>query len=328
MRSQLKRIAIPFLCLLAGSASASIKVDELTWPMPQPAMRAYDVEFVNTDVTKGVERKTKATYRRHIESSRTDQGYLQVWQDADIVLDMSGFEPEQKRLMEDIIKASANIPVKVALDKEAAYASLLNLDEWTALFKQQMGRAMQAGMDSALLKVPADKRDAAKAGAQKQMDNLMTTLSSPAYVRKQLETVPFLYNFFNTGGLDPKKAYELESTTDNPFGGTPFPVNIHFEITEYEDEPGYVYGLYRSVLDQEKGRPAMVAAIKRIIGDGSSAADAEIDKVLKEFEVSVEANLRIVLETGVVDWIEIVETKKFPGSVDTTTTKMSLHEPQ
>lgn len=326
MRSQLMGIAIPFLCLLTGSASAGIKADELIWPIPEPATRTYDVEYVSTDVTKGVERKVQATYLRHIESSKTDQGYLQVWRDTDIVLDMSGFEPEHKRLMEDAIKASANIPLKVALDKDAAYASLVNIDEWSEVFKQQLGRAMQAGMESALQKVPADKREAAKAAAQKQGDALMAIMSSPAYVRKQLETVPFLFNFFNTGGLDPKQAYALESTTENPIGGTPFPVNIHFEITEYEDEPGYVYGLYRSTLDPKKGRPAMVAAVKRIIGDDSSATDAEIEKALKEFEVSVEANLRVVLETGVVDWIEIVETKKFPDSVETTTTEMSLRQ--
>ena len=328
MRLLLKGVAVPFLWLLAGSVYAGNKPVELNWPVPEPATRSYDVEYVSTEITKGVEKKTRATFRRQIESSKTAQGYLQVWQDTDIAMEMSGYDAEQQRLMEDIIEASANIPMKVALNKEAAYESLLNLDEWAELFKQQLGKAFRIGMESALKKMPADKRDAAMAEGQKKMDSLMATLSSPAFVRKQIETAPFLYNFFNTGGLDPEKAYELESETDSPFGGAPFPVNIHVEITEYEDEPGYVYGLYRSVLDQEKGRPAMVAAIKKITGEDGSVADAEIDKILKEFEVGVEANLRIVLETGVVDWIEIVETKKFPDKTDITTTKMSLNQPK
>lgn len=310
----------------AGGADAEIKSKELTWRLPEPATRVYAVEVVSLESKGGVEKQVRSVTRGRIETRRTDAGFLQEWRDSVVSLEISGYDDEQKRMLGYLYKAAENLPVKVSLTKEGAYESVLNVAEWTALFKAAIDKVFSAVQTDTLAKLPADKRAAAKIQLEKQTAGLMAVMASPAYVQKQVEKMPFAYSFFNGGGLDPEQAYALDDFTANPFGGEPFPIKLHIEISLDEKDPGFVYALYKTRLDQEKGRPALAAAIKQIVGKDAAGIDAEIEKLLKQFEISTEVNSRISLKTGVVHWMEYVETKQFPGSVEVTTTEMTLED--
>lgn len=320
-------LCVAFAALFfAGAAGANLKPKELTWRLPEPAMHVYMVELDSLEAKSGVEKKMRSISRSRIETRKTDAGFLQEWRDSVVSLEFTGYDDEQKKMLGDMFKAAENLPVKVSLTKEGAFESVRNVTEWAALFKTEMDKVFSAVQADALAKIPADKRAAAKVLMEKQTSGLMAVISSPAYVQKQLEKMPSAYNSFNGGGLDPEKAYELEDSTANPFGGEPFPIKLHIEINLDEKDPGFVYALYKTRLNQEKGRPALAAAIKQIIGKDAVGIDAEIEKLLKDFEISTEFNSRISLQTGVVHWMEYVETKQFPGSVEVTTTEMTLDE--
>jgi hypothetical protein len=325
MKSRMMRAAFAAL-FFAGGADAGIKSKELAWRLPEPATRVYAVEVVSLESKGGVEKQVRSVTRCLIESRKTDTGYLQEWRDSMISHEYTGYDDEQKKMLGDMFKAAENLPVKVALTKDGAYESVLNVAEWAALFKTAMDKVFGDVQAATLAKLPADKRAEAKAQMEKRTSGIMTVMTSPAYVQKQLEKIPFAYSFFNGGGLDPTQAYELEDSTANPFGGEPFPIKLHVEISLDEEDPGFVYALYKTRLDQDKGRPALAAAIRQIVGKDAAGVDAEIEKLLKEFEISTEVNSRISLKTGAVHWMEYVESKQFPGSVEVTTTEMTLED--
>ena len=310
----------------AGPADAELKSKKLTWRLPEPTTHVYRVEYESIEVKGGVEKQVRSVARSRIETRKTDAGYIQEWRDSLVSLEFTGYDDEQKKMLGDIFKAAENLPVKVSLTKDGAFESVQNVAEWAALFKAEIDKMFSVVQADALSKIPVDRRAAAKEQMEKQTSGLMAVMASPAYVQKQLEKTPFAYSFFNGGGLDPEQAYEMEGSTANPFGGEPFPLKLHIEISLDEKDPGFVYALYKTRLDQDKGRPALSAAIKQIVGKDAAGVDAEIEKLLKEFEISTEVNSRISLQTGVVQWMEYVETKQFPGSVEVTTTEMTLED--
>lgn len=322
MKSDFKLIAC-LAFLFASAASAGIKPKEVTWQLPAPATHTYTSMHVSSENKAGKEKEMRAKSSSVIEIRKTDTGYLQIWSDSGISLEFTGYQDEEKEMAISFMKVAENLPIKVALNKEGAYESLQNVSEWTALMKKTMDKVFDDAQAKALAKLPADKRDAAKVEIDKRSENMMAAITSPAFVQKLLEKIPFAYNFFNGGGLDPEQAYELDEVTTNPFGGEPFPLSLHFEITMLEDDPGFVSALYQAKFNQEKGRPIFMVAVKKLVGENVS--DAELEKIFKDFELNTEVNLRISLETGVVHWMEYVETKKFPNSVEVETTELTLN---
>ncbi len=309
--------------LFASIACAGIKPKEITWQLPAPATHTYSSVHVSSENKAGKEREMRTKSSTVIEIRKTDTGFTQEWRDSDVSLEFTGYQDEEKAMAISLMKAAENLPVKIALNKDGAYESLQNIAEWTALMKSSMDKVFNEARDKALAALPAEKREAAKLENDKKSANMMAVITSPAYVQKLLEKIPFAYSFFNGGGLDPEQAYELDEVTTNPFGGEPFPLSLHFEITLLEDDPGFVSALYQAKFNQEKGRPIFMAAVKKLVGENVS--DAELEKIFKDFELNTEVNLRISLETGVVHWMEYVETKKFPNSVEVETTEMTLN---
>lgn len=321
MKPDFKLIAcIAFL--FASAASAGIKPKEVTWQLPAPATHTYTSVYTNTENKAGKEKEMRTKSSSIIEIRKTDTGFVQIWGGSSMSPEFTGYQDEEKEIAISFMKVAENLPVKVALNKEGAYESLQNVSEWTALMKKTMDKVFDDAQAKALAKLPADKRDAAKVEIDKRSENMMAAITSPAIVQKLLEKIPFAYNFFNGGGLDPEQAYELDEVTTNPFGGEPFPLSLHFEITMLEDDPGFVSALYQAKFNQEKGRPIFMGAVKKLVGENVS--DAELEKILKEFELSTEFNVRISLETGVVQELTYVETKQFPNSLEIETTVMTL----
>ncbi len=317
----MKLLAVSLICLVSA-ANAAIKEKELSWQLPDPGSHTYDVVYSSTENKAGKDKKLHMQYKRVIETHKTDKGFTQIWIDSEPVLEFKGYEIEEQTLFSDFANSTKGLNIKVALSKDGYYESIQNIAEISTAIKKQLERTYIAAQTKALEKVAADKRDAAKLEADKRSAGMLAAVTSPEFLQKQFEKIPFAYNFFNGGGLDSENAYELDDFTSNPFGGEPFPISIHFEINLDKDDPGYVYALYQSTFNQDKGRAILIAAIKKI--DGQNAPDSKYEELLKEFALTTEVNLRISLETGLVHEMTYVETKQFPNSLEIESTTVTL----
>lgn len=147
---------------------------------------------------------------------------------------------------------------------------------------------------------------------------------NPIAIENIVGKTPQLFNFFNGGGLDPASAFELDEEGANPFGGKPFPLNVHMELNLFEDDPGFVQATYISSLDKEKGAPILIEGVEKLMN--AKIPDAEQKMFVGNIEITHRADMRIRLSDGLIHFFRQTENKNIVGKKEVNEIEMTLVE--
>lgn len=306
-------------------ADSSKENQEITWPIPweNPIQLVYEMSSHEVTVKKEVKTETKVTSTETINGAPDGNGkFIQKWSDANTKVELIGYPEDQSQLINGIYKSFEGVVLEVVLDKDGAYETIKNIDEITVLFSNAMKTVIDNAEAEAVAKLPKEKVAEFKLKYKESTASMLAVLTSKDFILSKVAIVPQAYNYFTGGGLDATQAYEYEDEVENPIGGDPYPVKAHIEISIYEEDPGFVHGLWITTLDAEKGKPILQDSVAKLFGNGLSKADVE--KYLTEMEVSRRTEYRIELATGIVYEYKSVETKNFPGNSEQTTLNMVL----
>jgi len=308
------------------------KSSGISWPVPWDEMLVlrYDVTQEQRK-----ERKDKpntgysGSYVATISGRRVENGYEQSWQSDHNRYSLLTPDPIMDAMVNSLAESTKDKPLVLTLDDEGYYQSLRDADVWTLIIRKAMQEALEAyfvGTDAYKAMTAVAQADARRA-FQKQMAPMMDAIGSEQYVSGMLSKVPSVFNDFAGGGLQLGQDIDFEHESENPLGGKPYPMNIHVRIDRAED-PAFVNITVRSRLNAEKASPILLEAVKKLLPElaAKGMKDGEIQALFKQMDVRGDIEYRINTETGIVHYLNIVESKQFPGRLDVETTKMVLKQ--
>lgn len=293
-----------------SEANAKAAKTELArWPLPAADGRvlAYDVVSERRRVRASGETGLRSTSVVEIRPGPPrDDGYEQHWTSRDGRLVFEGERSaDQRALLEAAGRLFGELPLRVRLDADGAAQGVEDVEaEFVPRFRELMDVALAAaGTDSP------------------QARQVVDALSRPEVVEAMLLQVPAAYYFPGAGGVPFSEGIEYAENAPNPFGGDPFPMlgRIAAARGAAADEVELTWTL---AIDPVKGAPILWDAVASLLGP--DAVDAVRDELPDQIHVETVTRYRIDAATGVIRWMESVETKRVLDNEDVNRTTMTL----
>lgn len=194
-----------------------------------------------------------------------------------------------------------------------------NVEFLSIAMRQALEKAFtnSSGQLSKMLPEEADK-------AKTMQANIVDMVTKKEAVTNLVSRMPVSLNYFAGGGLDPAKAYEFDDKGANPFGGEPFPMKTHIEISLDDGDPGYVTAIWIIKLDSEKGANLILELTEKMIGEKLDEATRK--KMSNAIDITNRVDYRIELATGIVQEMTRVEIKSIVDRRETKTITMVLRK--
>lgn len=247
--------------------------ETIRWPIPWKVGQVLTYETENLDMENSPKKREKirSTDRTTIAiTEATLEGYVQRWTSAEPRYEVIEGDAEAAKLAEDLVKALANLPIMVELDKDATYKGIRNLAEISSRVRAEMEPLVAKGVEHGVRKVNKDASDAdVKAAMEKarpHLDGMLEGLTSPAFLEAAIGQVVQNYNGFVGIELEAGAKYSAETELDNPLGASKFPATIEFGLYASEDDPDDVFLEWTSTIDPVRGADAVWEAAEALMG--------------------------------------------------------------
>lgn len=290
----------------------------ITWPNPwaTPRTLEYDTALVSTRTRGGqAQTSTIREITRIANDPAAAPGRGQVWtsRGQDIVFG-AGFPPEQAAISEAMMKAMQGLPLRVALDADGSTSGLANLADLAPRMRASMTAGIVAVNDRTLAAIadPA-QRAAAKTQLEAQRGAFLAQMGSDAALQTILLRTPVSYNFPGRGGMAPGEVLEFDAPTQSAIGGTPFPTRAKLQLAPTA-AAGEVEFVYETKLDPRQSLPLLLQAVEKLVGQ--PLPEAVRARLPDEVHVATVTRWRIERATGIVRWMERVETRSILGAAD------------
>ena len=146
-------------------------------------------------------------------------------------------------------------------------------------------------------------------------------LARPEVVEAMLLKVPAIFYFPGAGGVPFDEGIEYADSAANPFGGEPFPMLGRIAVARGATE-GEIDMTWTITIDPVKGAPILWKAVATLVGE-DVVAQAR-DELPDQVHIETATRYRIDAATGVIRWMESVETKRILANEDVSRTTMTL----
>lgn len=284
---------------------------ELRWPLPAAAGRVLEYD------QRVVRERTRAQVRSRMVSSAVldirpgpprEGGYEQHWSSREERVEVEGPQAaEQRALLEAATRLFGGQVLRVRLDADGAATGVEDVAEvFAPRFRQLMEEAMtRSGGDPAALRP------------------LLDGMSRVEVVEGLLLQLPATLYFPGGGGVPVGEGIEYRDEAPNPFGGKPFPMLGRIEAAPGA-RPGEIDMTWTLTVDPVAGAPILWDVVGTLVG--KELVDSVRDQLPDEIHFETVTRYRIDAGTGVVRWLEQVETRRVMDNVDTTRTTLELRE--
>ena len=284
---------------------------ELRWPLPAAEGRVLEYD------QRVVRERTRAQVRSRMVSSAVleirpgpprEAGYEQHWRSREERVEVEGPQAaEQRALLEAATRLFGGQVMRVRLDADGAAAGVEDVAEvFAPRFRQLLEEAMaKAGGD------PAATRP------------LIEGMSRVEVVQGLMIQLPATLYFPGAGGVPMGEGIDYRDESPNPFGGKPFPMLGRIEVAPGAKD-GEIDMTWTLKVDPVAGAPILWDVVGTLLG--KELVDSVRDELPDEIHFETVTRYRIDAETGVVRWLEQVETRRVLENEDTTRTTLELRE--
>lgn len=308
-----RTFAAALLCALAVPALAAeeaIPAPTVKWELPwKPGMSLVYAMEDTTLQAQGDKRehsRTSATTTVHIDQATAD-GFVQSWTATGSSFQVLEGDRSGEALMQQFGKAFDGVALEVELDAAGNYARARNIAQLAPRLREAFLAGAQLGLDRELAKVDAAGREEARRKAMEHMQGMVDRMTSPAVLEAMLTRNVQWYNGFVGIDIEPDQTYELESELPSPFGGPSFPAKLTFSLAVSPDDPDDLFVTFDQSIDPEKGKAALIAATRALVGQELPQG------AMEELAFSLEDEGMFVVHrpTGTVEMFEAIRTTRF-----------------
>lgn len=331
MRHWLASMACVLACALPVQAGNNRHNNDvaLTWPLPWRA----GVQLTYDETTESSKRRgdklehASASATTRVSIVRADgEGFLQRWQWSEGSYRFDNAGTTDQAVLRSLEAALQGLPLDVRLDREGAFLSVANLDQFQPVIRELLGKAMR----EAAAPATGSKIDAAdEARLQRGLDAMLATLTSEAFIAATLAKQPQAFNFMGAGGLVVGQQVEYEDTGQNPIGGAPFPMLGTILVTHAAGKPGFVEAQWTVKLHPTKAVPVIADTVSRMLGAAlpEGAAAAMRQALPKSVDIGSDTTYLVDTATGIVHRMVRIEHKNIADRQETQTTTLRLRGP-
>lgn len=313
----LRTLAFAFALLpLAATAKDRIK-------LPLPWQPGLILEYASVNDSTKHEDETLREHSRSEDTTRIrvlsvdDSGIVQEWSGKNARYRVLVGDKSEEAMMKAFYAAMASTNILVRLDRDGVYERIDNIDEISGVVRSALTTAIPVprveGDEAANEKVRAD------------ISRMTELLSSPAVMENQLRHLVETFNTFPGANLEDGQWYELTSEAASPFGGKPIPVKFEFALSVSENDPEDVFVEWNSSIDPERGRPAVVEAMRHLLGDmGSELSNAAMEAMFEQLRLETDGFILIHRPTGLPEMFEHTRTNQVGNIVKTERMRLRL----
>ena len=304
------------------------KTEALSWPLPWKAgtTLTYDETYESTK-RKGerVERISGATTTQISVVKADEQGFLQRWRWSAGGYRFDNIDPAQQAILNGLAGALKGVPLDVRLDRDGAFESIANIEQFQPVIREHLEKALKAGVTEAAAKANANPQKLAEANAR--LAPMLEMLSGKEFVSGLLSKSPQAYNFMGAGGLVLDEEVEYEDLGQNPFGGEPIPMLGKIKVSRKVDAPGFVEAHWTVTLHPTKSVPIFTEAVKKLLGSVAPEQSDAVSKAMpKSIDISTEVTFLIDTATGIVHRMARAERKNIGDKQETESTTLTLRK--
>lgn len=300
----------------------------LDWPLPWRAGVALTYDEVHESSKRRGDKvaRSSATATTRVSIVRADEdGLLQRWQWSDGSYRFDGVDPAEQAVVRSLAAALQDVPLDVRLDRDGAFVSIGNLDQFQPVMRELLGKAMRDAADGGAAGASTGEKVVVERGLAAMLD----MLTSEAFVAAMLSKEPQAFNFMGAGGLVVGQLVEYEDQGQNPTGGAPFPMLGSILVSHAADAPGFVEARWQVQLHPVKSVPVIAESVGKLFGDALPAAtDAAMRKALPgQVDIGTDTTYLIETATGIVHRMVRTERRNIADRQETETTTLRLRAP-
>lgn len=310
-----RAVAAALLCALPAASAFAMEeeaapVPTVEWVLPWKA--GTSLVYAMEDTTRQVQgdkrehSRNSATATVRIEQA-SPEGFVQSWTGTGSRYEVLEGDRSDEALMQQFGKAFDGVVLEVELDAAGNYARTRNIAELASRVRGAILAGAEPGIDGELAKMDAASRDEARGKAMERLQGIVDRMTAPAVLETMLTRNIQWYNGFVGIDIEPDQAYELVRELPNPFGGPAFPATLTFSLAVSEDDPDDVFVTFDQSIDPEKGKAAVIAATKALVGQ-DFPEDAMKDLA---FSLHDEGLFVVHRPTGTVEMFEAIRTTRF-----------------
>ena len=312
--SSRRAFAAALLCALpavpAFAAGEAAPVPTVAWVLPWKA--GTSLVYAMEDTTRQLQgdkrehSRNTATATVRIEQASPD-GFVQSWTATGSRFEVLEGDRSGEALMQQFGKAFDGVALEVELDAAGNYARARNIAELAPRLREAFLAGAALGLDQQLANLDEDARAEARAKATERMRGIVDRMTAPAVLETMLTRNVQWYNGFVGIDIEPDQAYELVTDLPNPFGGPAFPATLTFSLAVSPEDPDDLFVTFDQSIDPEKGRTALIAATKALVGEDVPEGSMED----LAFSLRDEGLFVVHRPTGTVEMFEAIRTTRF-----------------
>lgn len=270
------------LCLLLGghAVAAEPEAEKIKLPLPWKVGQSlqYETSRIKTETGPGKREKSLSTSTSEVRTVEADaKGFVQEWRWHDAKEEVIEGDKARAEMMAAAIEELSAIVLTIEMAPEGTYRRVRNLEtvggQMRAAMRPMMLKLFAEGVESASKGADPAKRKEAMDKAPAEVDAYLKRVTAPNLLENMLTNEIQTMLNFSGAELENDQAYELETTLDNPVGGSSFPAKLTFGLYVDEDEPEDVWLEWTLEIDPVKGASAVWDTVEHLYGRKFSEAE-------------------------------------------------------